>query len=68
MYQVWRHGGNGNHSWRVILETADEARAVECYEKTAAEMRQGGVVLQEVAGEEQRVLRKAWAPRLWTRW
>jgi hypothetical protein len=68
MYVIKRDGGNANHGWRTILTTEDREAAEKRFDKELEKMRQGGVILVEVAQDEENVLRRATAPRLRARY
>jgi len=65
MWKVYRHGGRRTDRWRMLIETPDESKALDKYEKVRIKLRQGRVVLVNPEGD---VVKSCWAPTLRTRW
>ncbi|PZN09320.1 MAG: hypothetical protein DIU69_08835 [Bacillota bacterium] len=65
LWQVWRHGGRVTDRPRLAYQSADEALARARYQRLYAAMRQGEVRLVAPDG---RIVARAWAPTLRSRW
>jgi hypothetical protein len=54
--------------WRLVLRTEDEAEASKRYQKVLEDMRQGEVHLRRAEQGQAKLVKRAWAPALRTRW
>lgn len=64
-YEVWRHGGNSNHRWRLVSEWKSKQIALSEFNRLADDLRQGGAFAREPGG---RIIAARSSPRLRTRW